>query len=247
MYRLVPLPDASEPKPSRRSVFVGLAAVILLSLLGLISLGVISYYLPATSTKAYWFISRSSGVIAYVVLTIGVLWGLVQSGALFRTRFAPLLAFGLHNYLSWIGLGISALHAIVLTGDTYTHFSLFQIAVPFSSQYRPIPVGLGIIGLYLMLLLTLSFYARRFIGQRGFRLLHYISFGVFAMVTLHGVYGGTDTGALWWLYSASLLAVVMLTTLRIVSKRRSRKPKANAARAASAYEIATARQSEAVN
>jgi methionine sulfoxide reductase heme-binding subunit len=186
-------------------------------------------------------------VIAYVLLTIGVLWGLVQSGGLFRTRVAPLLAFGLHSYFSWIGLGLAALHAIVLTGDTYTRFSLAQIALPFTANYRPVQVSLGIIGFYLMLLLTLSFYGRRFIGQRTFRLFHYTSFGVFVLVTLHGVLSGTDAGALWWLYSFSLLAVVLLTTMRIVSKRRNRQPSARAMYAVSQGDFGAARPSEAIN
>jgi DMSO/TMAO reductase YedYZ heme-binding membrane subunit len=91
------------------------------------------------------------------------------------------------------------------------------------STYRPVPVGLGIAGFYLMLLLSVSFYIRRAIGQKNFRLFHYASFLAFALATLHGVLAGTDSGPLWWLYSLSLLAVVGLTLARVVNtQRRSR-------------------------
>jgi sulfoxide reductase heme-binding subunit YedZ len=222
MYRLVPLPTDSDPKPSLRGIIVSIFVVVALSLLGLLSLAVIGYYLPETSTKAYWFISRSSGIVAYVLITIGVLWGLVQSGALFRTRVPPVLALGLHSYLNWIGIGFAALHGIILIGDGYINIDLARVLMPFISTYRPIPVGLGIVGFYLMLLLSLSFYARPHLGQKNFRLLHYASFLVFALVTLHGVLAGTDSGPLWWLYATSLVAVVWLTVMRIVSTRRAK-------------------------
>lgn len=246
MYRLIPLSNASETRrvagpevtPEIRSevrsevrqggrsslwsVLISLAAALGLSLLGLISLAAIGYYLPAASSKAYWFVSRSSGVVAYVLITLSVLWGLVQSGALWRRRVPPLLALGLHSYLSWAGLALAALHALILLGDSSTGYDLAQILTPFVSTYRPIPIGLGIVGFYLMIILSVSFYLRRWIGQGSFRLLHYTSFGAFALVTLHGVLAGTDSGPLWLLYALSLLLVLGLTALRIVGARRAR-------------------------
>jgi len=201
-------------------VLAGFALVIVLSLLGFGAVALIGYYLPQTAAKSYWFVSRSSGVIAYVLVTIGVLWGLIQSGSLFRARVAPLLALGMHSFLNWLGLGLAALHGIILIGDHFIKIGLPEVFTPFLSPYRPVPVGLGIIAFYLMLLLSLSFYARNHLGQKNFRLLHYVSYAVFLMVTAHGVLGGTDTGTLWWLYAVSLVAVVAMTVMRINGSRR---------------------------
>ena len=172
--------------------------------MGFASILVIGYYLPDAGAKAYWFISRSSGVVAYVLITLGVLWGLVQSGGLFRKRVSPILALGMHSYLNWFGLGLAALHGVILIGDGYINIDLPKVLTPFISPYRPIPVGLGIVGFYLMLLLSLSFYARMHLGQKNFRLLHYGSFGVFILVTAHSLFSGSDTGVLWWLYADQL-------------------------------------------
>jgi methionine sulfoxide reductase heme-binding subunit len=220
MYRLVPLHAAAAPRPRRKNIILGFIAVLGFTLLGAVSLGAIAYYLPATAAHAYWFISRSSGVVAYVLITLSVIWGLVQSGSLLSPRTLPGLPFGLHSFLSWLGLGVAALHGLVLLGDRYINFDLAQLVAPFISTYRPIPTGLGVVSFYLMLLLTLSFYARPHLSQKNFRLLHYASFGAFALVTLHGIFAGTDSPALWWLYAASLLSVVLLTVLRVVNTRR---------------------------
>jgi len=195
--------------------------IFLLSLVGSVSIIVIGYYLPDTSAKAYWFISRSSGVVAYLLITLGVLWGLVQSGNLFRPRVSPLLSLGLHSFFNWLGLGLAVLHGMILTGDRYIEIDLTRGFVPFLSSYRPIPVGLGIIALYLMFLLSLSFYARTHLGQKNFRSLHYASFLVFLLVTAHSLLAGTDSPALWWLYVSSLAAVGLLTVARIVHTRRA--------------------------
>ncbi len=222
MYRQETTPIDSASRSSLPSILVSFALVLLLSMVGVAAIVVVAYYLPDASAKAYWFISRSSGIVAYVLLTLGVLWGLVQSGSLFRTRISPILSLGMHSYLNWFGLGLAALHGIILIGDGYINIDLPQVVTPFTSPYRPIPVGLGVIGFYLMLLLSLSFYARMHLGQKNFRLLHYGSFGVFILVTLHSLLSGTDTSSLWWLYAASLAAVVVLIVTRIASTRREK-------------------------
>lgn len=222
MYRLVPSQSDSAPQPTLGGILASIGVVIGLSLIGLAGVVAVGYFLPSTSAKAYWFVSRSSGVVAYVLITVGVLWGLVQSGSLFRSRIPPVLALGLHSYLNWLGLGLAALHGIILIGDGYINIDLARVFTPFLSSYRPIPVGLGIISFYLMLLLSLSFYARSHLGQKNFRLLHYVSFAVFVMVTAHSLFAGTDSVPLWWLYSLSAVAVVLLTAMRIVSTRRAK-------------------------
>ncbi len=222
MYQPETTQTDSEPQPSLRGILASFGVIILLSLVGFASLLVIGYYLLDTGTKAYWFISRSSGVVAYVLITLGVLWGLVQSGGLFRKRVSPILALGMHSYLNWFGLGLAALHGVILIGDGYINIDLPKVLTPFISPYRPIPVGLGIVGFYLMLLLSLSFYARMHLGQKNFRLLHYGSFGVFILVTAHSLFSGSDTGVLWWLYTISLVAVVALTVLRVMATRRAK-------------------------
>lgn len=87
-----PFLNRFQPARSVRGVLLSFAVVAGLGLLGVAGLLAIenSLYLPAASTHVYWFISRSSGIVAYVLITASVLWGLVQSGGLFPpTRRTP--------------------------------------------------------------------------------------------------------------------------------------------------------------
>lgn len=199
------------------NILLGTGAVIAFGIIGLVAVVMLSQALPATSDKAYWFISRSSGILAYLLLTFGVMWGLVQGGGILRPTIPPLLAFGLHSFLNWGALAMSALHGFILLGDNYIKMSPVDIVLPFVDPYKPFLVGLGVLSFYLMFLLSSSFYARRWLGQKTFRILHYASYPTFLLVTWHSLGAGTDSGLMWPLSLLSLGAVVLLTLWRIVN------------------------------
>ena len=201
-------------------IIAAIGAFVAVALYGV---GALSQVLPQTSDKAYWFISRSSGVLAYVLLALGVMWGLVQSGGILRPTIPPLLALGLHSFLNWGALAMSALHGLILLGDNYIKLSLKDVTVPFVSSYEPILVGLGVLSFYLLFLLSSSFYARKWLGQKTFRLLHFASYPTFLLVTWHSLGVGTDSNLLTPLYGASLAAVALLTIWRIVNVHRTAK------------------------
>jgi methionine sulfoxide reductase heme-binding subunit len=196
-------------------VLLSFGALVIFGFVTLVAVIMLNQALPATSDKAYWFISRSSGVLAYILLTGGVMWGLVQSGRVLQLTIPPALALGLHSFLNWGALAMSALHGLILLGDNYIKMSLVDIVIPFVGPYRPFFVGLGVMGFYLMLLLSSSFYARKWLGQKTFRALHYGSYPTFVFVTWHGLATGTDSGLMWLLFILSLAAVSSLTLWRI--------------------------------
>jgi hypothetical protein len=132
-----------------------------------------------------------------------------------RPALPPLLALGLHSFLNWGALAMSALHGLILLGDNYIKMSLADVTLPFTSHYEPGLVGLGVLSFYLMFLLGSSFYARKWLGQKFFRGLHYASYPTFLLVTWHSLALGTDSGVLWPLYFISLGIVLLLTIWRI--------------------------------
>ena len=199
------------------SILLNLGTFITFGMISLVAVVMLAQALPATSDKAYWFVSRSSGVLAYLLLTGGVMWGLVQSGGILRPTIPPLLALGLHSFLNWGALAMSALHGLILLGDNYIKMSLPDIIIPFIGPYKPFLVGLGVMGFYLMFLFSSSFYARKWLGQKTFRALHYGSYPTFLLVTWHSLGAGTDSGLMWLVSILSLGAVSLLTLWRIIN------------------------------
>jgi predicted ferric reductase len=216
---------STRPFLSWREVIIiifGLVVMASISALGVAGLSSLVRSFATTAAKSYWFISRASGVLAYLLLTFSVLWGLMQSGAILRPIIPPVLALGMHNFSSWAALVMAALHALILLGDGFIRMGLVHLFIPFIAPYEPFWVGMGVIAFYLTFFLSLSFYVRRYIGQKTFRYFHYLSYLTYTLVTLHGLGSGTDSSYLLVLYALSAGAVITLTFWRIKSTPRAR-------------------------
>lgn len=172
--------------------------------------------------KVYWYLSRSSAVAAYGLLWLSMVFGLVLTNRLARVWPGGPTAFDLHQYTSLLGLGVALFHALILVGDGYLQYSLGQLLVPFASTpYRLAAVGLGQVAFYGLGLVSLSYYARRPLGARAWRVVHAASFITFALSLAHGVLSGTDSGvpALQGLYWATGGSVLFLTLYRVLFNR----------------------------
>jgi DMSO/TMAO reductase YedYZ heme-binding membrane subunit len=112
---------------------------------------------------------------------------------------------------------LAALHGALLTFDASFAFTPLAILVPFQSPYAPITVGIGQLTFYLSLVVTASFYVRRHIGQRAWRMLHYLTFLSFIGATFHGLMSGSDSGQRWafYLYTGTVATAVFFLTYRI--------------------------------
>lgn len=178
--------------------------------------------------KAFWYLSRTSALAAYVLLWISMLLGISITSKLARLWPGGPTAFELHQHTGLLGLLLAAFHALILLGDQYIGYSLAQIVVPFgAAPYRPVWVGLGQVGMYLTIVVTASFYLRRQLGRRTWRLMHGLSFLMFVMVLAHGVLSGTDTSTLWIraMYWISGATVLWGTVYRVLSTRIPAQPR----------------------
>ncbi|GJM42718.1 MAG: hypothetical protein DHS20C20_30000 [Ardenticatenaceae bacterium] len=172
----------------------------------------------AITDKTPWYFSRSAGTVAYLLLAGSTIWGLLLSTKLIKEAVPAALALAMHNILSWLAVLLTGLHALALLWDSFYTYTLADLTVPFIGPYRPGWVGLGIIGFYLMFLTSLSFNFRKQIGQKRWRQLHYATFGVYILATVHGAMAGTDTGnpGMQMFYWSSGLIVLFLTNYRML-------------------------------
>jgi hypothetical protein len=169
--------------------------------------------------QAYWFLARSSAFVAYGLLWMSMVFGLLMTNKLARVWPGGPSAFELHQHTSLLGLTFAIFHALILMGDHYIRASLAQVLVPFAyTAYKPLWVGLGQIGIYLLAIVGLSFYAKQWIGRRAWRLIHFVSFLLFGLALLHGLFSGSDSGQAWvqWMYWASGGSVLFLLCYRVL-------------------------------
>jgi predicted ferric reductase len=178
--------------------------------------------LAGAEPKVYWYLSRASGLTAFALLWASMASGLLISNKMARVWPGAFTAFDLHQFTSLLGLGFGLLHVVVLLGNLFVPYSLVQLLVPFAdAPYRPLWVALGQVGLYLLIPVTFTFYIRRQIGNRVWRLIHFVSYAVFAMVLLHALFSGTDSGNIWVLtmYWATAASMLVLTMYRFTIKQ----------------------------
>jgi sulfoxide reductase heme-binding subunit YedZ len=112
-----------------------------------------------------WYLSRSGGTVGYLLLAGSTIWGLLLSSKIIKETLPAALSLAMHNILSWLAIAFTGVHMAALLFDNYFTYTLGDLLVPFIGPYEPGWVGLGVIGFYLMLLTTISFYFRKQIAR----------------------------------------------------------------------------------
>jgi hypothetical protein len=194
--------------------------------------------MPDDVTKLVWYAIRIAGVLAYLTLWLTTISGICVSGGIFPRWGAILMPI---HALADLALSLALLHAALLLGDRFAGFTPESLVVPFRSTYQPFWTGLGILALYLGALVFWSVHIRPKVGYARWRVFHYAAFIVYVMALLHGLFTGTDSGALAMkaMYVATGASVVVLTVVR---RRAVKKKAAEAREAAVASPGAQARQ-----
>lgn len=174
----------------------------------------------------FWLLARASGLTAYVLLTLSVLAGLVLKSRP-TTRLRPAGVADVHKTLALSGIGALVLHAVSLVLDTTVKVSLAALVVPGLVAYRPAAVAAGVVGGWLFAVITASFWLRKRIGVRMWRRLHWFTYALFGLATIHGITAGTDASQPWarGLYLGALGSVVAATAWRaLVPPARKERP-----------------------
>lgn len=168
----------------------------------------------------FWLLARASGLTAYGLLTASVLAGLVLKSRPFGRTLKAASTMDVHRFLALLGLGMLALHGATLILDRTLRLSLAGLFVPGASPYRPAAVAVGVVGAELMALIYASFFLRKRIGPRNWRRLHWATYLVFLLATIHGFASGTDSTRPWArdLYLGALGAVAFATAWRALGR-----------------------------
>ena len=167
----------------------------------------------------FWLLARSSGLTAYILLTGSVLAGLAGRSRAFGRAVRAASVVDVHRFLALLALGMLAVHAVAIVLDQTVRMPVAGLVVPGLSPYRPIAVAWGVVAAELAVLIVASFSLRRRIGARNWRRLHWATYLVFILATLHGLTAGTDSSQPWafGLYVGAVGAVTFATAYRALA------------------------------
>jgi cytochrome b561 len=169
---------------------------------------------------APWILGRASGACAYLMLFGLVLFGLSLSHPLRaqRGRFAT-TRMRAHVVLALLTFGFIVLHVVALATDAYAGVGWWGAAMPWGAQYRPLPVTLGVLGVWLGLLAGGSAALAGRLPRRIWWPVHKVAALTFVLVWLHGVFAGSDTKVLLGMYVGTGLLVLGAVVDRYVRRR----------------------------
>ena len=164
-----------------------------------------------------WYVTRGSGLVALVLLTIAFVLG-IPTARSFDRRGAPRLVVQLlHRNASLLAVVFLGVHVATTVADSFVHIRVVDAFVPFASGYRTLWLGLGTIALDLMLAVIVTSLLRHRLTYRTWRTVHLAAYGCWPIALLHGLQIGSDAGFTWmrWTVAGCVAAAIAAVAVRI--------------------------------
>lgn len=163
-----------------------------------------------------WLLIRSSGVVAWAMLSAVVFWGLFLRTRILGTSTTPVALLHMHRWLGSLALAALTVHLVALLVDPVVKFTIPEILVPGLAPWQPLPVALGTIALWFMLPVSLIGRIRTKLGKKGndfFKKSHLIAYFAWPFATAHYLLAGTDAMTQWSIALVIAVSVILVFLL----------------------------------
>jgi DMSO/TMAO reductase YedYZ heme-binding membrane subunit len=191
------------------------------------------------NNKLYWFVARSSGMVAWSVCTASILWGLALSTRLIRRRGAPAWLLDLHRFLGLLSVVFTGVHMLALYLHSKIEFKEYpfgpgELFILWRSVYRPGPVAWGIVAFYLLVAVQITSWLMKRIRRKIWHTIHLSSFLIFGTATVHAFTAGTDKAnrLVQWGALTGGAMVFFLLVFRLLAPKKAQLAEERAAREA---------------
>ncbi len=152
----------------------------------------------AVGPSAYWYLTRGTGAVSLVLLTVSVVLGIVGSLRVSAQLWPRFAIDTVHRDVSLLAIAVLVVHIATSVLDSFAPISLTASVIPFVSSYRPFWLGLGAVSFDLLLALAITSLVRRRLGYGRWRAVHWLAYACWPIAVLHGLGTGTDT-KVWWM------------------------------------------------
>jgi len=187
-------------------------ALVLFAALGLVLIAITDRIVPGSTPHQQelqiWLAARATGVAGLVMLAAMVVLGILMSHPdQSRWKIAKRI-YPWHETLWVFVLAFMVVHAVSLALDPYAKVGFAGALVPGLSEYRPVPVAMGVIALYAAFITGLTARFTKLLPTGWWLKLHRFALVVLALAWTHGVLAGTDSLAMAFVYWGIALAVI---------------------------------------
>jgi methionine sulfoxide reductase heme-binding subunit len=173
-----------------------------------------SISLAASGPSAYWYLTRSTGAVALLLLTLAVALGVADIKRFSTPRWPRFVVDSLHRNVSLLAMVFLLVHILTSVLDSFAPISLLDAVVPFAGSYRPLWLGLGALSFDLLLAVIITSLLRQRIGFAGWRATHWLSYASWPVALVHSLGTGSDVKSSWLLVlSIACMAIVVAAVL----------------------------------
>jgi sulfoxide reductase heme-binding subunit YedZ len=171
----------------------------------------------ATGGSLSWYLTRSTGAVALLLLTAAVVLGVVDVRRFSTPRWPRFVVDALHRNVALLAMVFLCLHILTSVLDSFAPISLIDAVVPFAGSYRPFWLGLGAVAFDLLIAVTLTSLLRQRMGYASWRAIHWLTYASWPIALLHGFGTGSDVTDTWLLALSviCLLAVLASVIVRV--------------------------------
>jgi hypothetical protein len=179
--------------------------------------GRLSVVAAAAGTKALWFLTRGTGVVTLLLLTVAVVLGVVTSVRWASARWPRFVVEWMHRNISLLVMVFLAVHVATAVIDAFAPIRWVDALIPFSSSYRPLWVGFGALALDLLVAVAVTSLLRVRVGYRAWRAVHWAAYACWPLALVHGLGAGSDSRQGWMLAvdAVAMGAVVLAVFWRV--------------------------------
>ena len=149
--------------------------------------------------SALWYLTRATGAVALLLLTISVALGVANIGRLQRPGWPRFVVEGLHRNVSLLALALLLVHIATSLLDPFAGIKLIDAIIPFTGSYRPIWLGLGAFASDLFIAVAVTSVIRRRLGHGAWRATHWLAYLCWPVAIVHTVGTGSDVKQIWLL------------------------------------------------
>ncbi|MFC6285792.1 ferric reductase-like transmembrane domain-containing protein [Nocardioides sp. GCM10027113] len=163
--------------------------------------------------EVLWWVSRSTGIVAFVLLTLALLLGILSRSGRDVAGVGRYGLLELHHTAALTALGLLAVHVVTVVLDSVAGVSTLAALVPFTSGYAPVWVGLGVLATYGVLVGSATGLLRGRLSPRGFAVVHALTLLAWPLAALHFLGAGTDGRAPWALGLVAACTALLVVAL----------------------------------
>jgi methionine sulfoxide reductase heme-binding subunit len=166
-----------------------------------------------SAASPLWYLTRGTGTIALLLLTVVLLLGVLARGGRSLPACPRFVTPALHRNLALLTVAVLVVHILTAVADPYAPIRLVDAVVPFVSAYRPIWLGLGALGFDILIALIITSLLRTRLGHKAWRAVHWAAYASWPVAVAHGLGSGTDVRSRWLLIVTIACAGVVLTAV----------------------------------